>query len=208
MTKTKSIYEIRVTLRWIKPPVWRRLLVRSDITFAALHETLQWAIGWTDSHLHVFRHDGGEIGKPDPGLLTPARDERKLRLDDVLRRPKDRLVYEYDFGDGWEHDVVLERVHVAEPGGKYPLVLGGRRACPPEDCGGPPGYANLLDARSDPSHPEHAELSDWLGGAFDPEAFDVPEKNRQWHGGWGPEVADAARPDPPDGSRRGRPRRR
>jgi hypothetical protein len=121
---------------------------------------------------------------PDPEFPGPRENEKKMLLSQVLRRPKDSLVYEYDFGDGWEHSVVLERVFEAEAGGKYPNVVAGKRACPPEDCGGPGGYAEMLEVLADEKHPEHEERVEWVGGSFDPEAFDRDEINRAFHGGW------------------------
>ena len=101
----------------------------------------------------------------------------------MLREPGDRLLYRYDFGDGWEHDVALERVLEAEPDARYPRVIAGARACPPEDCGGEPGYDHLLEVLGNPGHPEHRELLRWVGGAFDPEVFDARATNRALQGG-------------------------
>lgn len=168
-----SAYRIKVTLRGVRPPIWRRLLVPSGTTLAALHDILQVAMGWLGGHLHQFVAGGRLYGPPDPDADLGQRDEATVRLDEVLRDTGDRLRYEYDFGDGWEHDVVLEAV---EPG---PLTAArctaGRRACPPEDCGGPWGYAELLAAVGDPHHPDHAELVEWAGPYFDPAAFDRGE---------------------------------
>ena len=115
-----------------------------------------------------------------------VRDERKARLEQLLRKVGDRLHYEYDFEDGWGHEVRLERILAPEPGQRYPWVVTGKRACPPEDCGGIPGFYGFVQAMSSRSHPEHEELREWYGGPFDPEAFDADEVNRLLHGSWGP----------------------
>lgn len=189
-----QVYELKVTLRHIRPPVWRRVRVRSNITLFKLHSILQTVIGWTDSHMHQFvAKDGTIYGRVDPDLPR-SENERKAVLGDVLRKPGDRLVYEYDFGDGWEHEVALEQVLDIDSGGKYPYVVGGKRACPPEDCGGASGYARLLGVLAKPGHREHADLVEWVGGSFDPVAFDAGEINRAFHGGWYlPKAADAPR---------------
>lgn len=179
---TESILQLKVTLRETRPPIWRRLLVRSDITLAQLHQVLQAAMGWTDSHLHQFVKRGVLFGPPNPEFGLARRNEKRVRVGEILARPKDRLRYEYDFGDGWEHDVVVEAVSPAFPAGRYPWVLAGRRACPPEDCGGAPGYHALLEALADPRHPEHGPIAEWLGRPFDPEEFDLDEVNRLFHG--------------------------
>jgi len=189
MTKTRArepahpqAYELKVTLRGIRPPIWRRFRVRDDITLGKLHDLLQVIMGWTDSHLHQFVSKGIYYGQPDPEF--PRQDEGKVHLRDVLRKPKDRLMYEYDFGDSWDHDLVLERVLPHEARARYPLIVAGKRACPPEDCGGIPGYYRLLEALANSADPEHQELLEWVGGSFDPEAFDVGTLNRVFHGGW------------------------
>jgi hypothetical protein len=169
----RSIYQIKVTLQGVRPPIWRRLEVSSDIKLARLHDAIQAAMGWTDSHLHEFDANGDRFGVPE-GAYDEVEDERKVRLDELLENPKDRLKYLYDFGDGWEHTVTLEKILPLPKGKKQPRprCTGGRRACPPEDCGGPWGYRSMLEALADPRHPEHAELRDWLGRGFDPEAFE------------------------------------
>jgi Plasmid pRiA4b ORF-3-like protein len=144
-------------------------------------------MGWTNSHLHGFR-------LPQPGQrgtrrrLAPIEspDEKATRLNRVLRRPKDWLVYDYDFGDSWEHEVRLEEILPRPSPTRLPMVLAGRGACPPEDVGGLPGYYHFLEAIKDPNHPEHEDMLEWAGKHFDPAAFNVQEVNRAFHGGWGP----------------------
>jgi hypothetical protein len=180
-------YQLKVTLRGARPPIWRRLEVKGETTLFMLHEILQLAMGWTDSHLHQFIAKGKCYGTPDPDFFVDRENERKVRIDQVLKKPKDRMVYEYDFGDSWEHEVVVEKVMPAERGrGRYPLVTAGKRACPPEDCGGIPGYYHLLEVLRSPRHPEHQEMLEWYGGTYDPEGLDLQEVNRRFHGGWGP----------------------
>lgn len=193
MKSSASIYELKITLRDTRPPIWRRLRVRSDVTLFKFHSILQFVMGWMDGHMHQFVANGKAYGRADPEF-PESENEQKILLGEVLRKAKDVLVYEYDFGDGWEHTVVLEQVLEVAPGGTYPYVVKGKRACPPEDCGGTRGYGHLLEVLADTTHSEHADMVDWVGGAFDPEAFDVGEINRGFHGGWYlPPAADAPR---------------
>ena len=177
-----SIHQLKVTLQGTRPPIWRRLRVPSDVTLATLHGILQAAMGWEDSHLHRFRVGGATYG--DRGVLGGVvdRSERAARLDQVAPSDQSTLWYEYDFGDGWEHALVVEAVQPSEPGVRYPVCVAGKRACPPEDCGGPWGYGELMAAIGNPANPGHADLLAWLGGPFDPEAFDVAGVNRRLAG--------------------------
>ncbi len=170
-------YQLKVTLKGSKPPIWRRLLVRSDTPLPTLSDVLLAAMGWLNYHLHQFVVDGEYIGVPDEDDWTQVADEADLRLDQIAPGEGSRFVFEYDFGDSWEHQVLVEKVVPLEPGGVYPRCLAGRRACPPEDVGGIYGYEGFLDALRDPSHPEHGEYLEWVGGEFDPEAFDLDAVN-------------------------------
>lgn len=147
------------------------------MTLAQLHDILQIVMGWTDSHLHQFRRGATYYGQPDPEMGMERENEGRVQLRQVLRRPKDRMVYEYDFGDGWEHDVVLEAIR--EGGGEKPptRVLAGKGACPPEDVGGIGGYYRFLEAIRNPRDPEHRDMLEW-GGRFDPDAFEIDEVNK------------------------------
>jgi hypothetical protein len=178
------LFRLKVTLRGFKPPIWRRFVVPSDVTLKRLHDSLQAVMGWTDSHLHQFESRGVCYGTSDREFDFTPVSENRTRVCQVLQHPKDRLTYEYDFGDDWVHDVVLEEILPPGQGGPYPLIESGKRACPPEDVGGVYGYLNLLEALADPKHPEHRDMMAWVGGAFDPEAFDVGEANLAIHGGW------------------------
>lgn len=165
-------FQIKVTLRDVRPPIWRRLLVSSHILLPELHHVLQAAMGWHDCHLHLFRV--GNRSYAPPGDWDPVgEDSRGVALVDLAAKQGARLVYEYDFGDGWTHDIVVESV-LPEPC-EVPRCTGGRRRCPPEDCGGPWGYAELLDAVRDRSHERHAELGEWLEEGFDPAEFDLDD---------------------------------
>lgn len=172
-TSVGTIYQLKVTLRRSKPPIWRRILVPADTKLSRLHNILQVAMGWTNSHLHMFRVGKTHFGVPSADLdWMEVFDERKATLAEVLPRAKSKMMYEYDFGDCWEHDVLVEKILDADPDAAYPACLAGKRACPPEDCGGVWGYEGFLEAIADPRHPEHESSLEWIGGAFDPEAFD------------------------------------
>lgn len=174
----RAVYQIKVTLDGIRPSIWRRLLVPASITLESLHDVLQVAFGWTDSHLHEFEARGLHYGQPDSELEMERVDERHVALEEVLRKPKETMNYEYDFGDSWMHKVVLEKVLPDVENQKALCCLAGERAAPPEDCGGPWRYAELLNALSDPSHTEHAEMLEWIEDDFDPEYLELPQINK------------------------------
>jgi len=182
--KAQEIYQIKVTLLGTDPAIWRRVLVPADLTLEQLHNVLQLAMGWEDCHMHEFRIGQQRFGKPDPmeqafgGSRTAS--ERTARLFNVLGRAGTKAVYTYDFGDSWEHQIVVEKRLAPEPGRDYPACLAGERHGPPEDCGGIPGFYNLLEAISDPEHEQHKEQLEWLGDDFDPEAFSADEVNRRF----------------------------
>ena len=158
--------------------MWRRIIVESDLTVGELAPVLEAAMGWLGGHLHVFDVGGTRYGTPDPDWGTDDLDENRFRLDDVLPKVGMKLRWDYDFGDGWEHDVLVEAISLRARGVEYPLCLAGRRACPPEDCGGPWGYADLLEALANPDHPEHEDLREWAPPGFDPAEFDMEETNQ------------------------------
>jgi hypothetical protein len=166
-----------VTLKGIRPPIWRRVLIRSDTSLEQLHVVLQTVMGWLGGHLHQFVAEGVQYGIPGDGWGAEVHDQSRVTLGDVAPAAGDRLLYEYDFGDGWEHDLVVEKVLEPEPGARYPVCVKGRRACPPEDVGGIWGYANLLEILSDPDHPDYEDRLEWVGGEFDPEEFDAGAVN-------------------------------
>jgi len=170
-----SIYQIEVTLKNSQPLIWRRIQVPGDILLSRLHAVLQIVMGWTNSHLHQFKAGGRYYGEPDPEFADRVEviDERQTRLDQVAPAVKARFVYEYDFGDSWEHELVVEKILPPEKGEQYPRCTDGQRACPPDDVGGVWGYQDFLEAMRDPKHPEHEDMVEWIGGEFDPEAFDL-----------------------------------
>ena len=179
---SKTAYQMKVTLEGSKPPIWRRLLVPSNLNLGDLHYIIQIAMGWTDSHLHQF-HVGDKVyGVPHPDMDWTL-DEDKAKLDEIVAGEKFKFRYEYDFGDSWTHIVLVEKVLPAEPGQPYPTCVKAKGNCPPEDCGGVWGFADFVDAMADPKHPEHENLKEWYGGDFDPEAFDLEEVNRMLTGG-------------------------
>ena len=174
-----SVYQLKVTLRDSKPPIWRRIQVTSDIRLSTLHQVLQVVMGWEDAHLHQFMAHGFYYGTPHPDFGFEVKNEQHASLQQVVSRAKDKLIYEYDFGDSWEHELLVEKILPLEEGKHYPVCLTGKRACPPEDCGGIWGYTSLLDAIRDPEHPEHEERVEWVGSTFDPDIFDLDEVNRE-----------------------------
>jgi hypothetical protein len=175
------IYQLKITLKGFRPPIWRRVLVPSDFTLARLHWVMQAAMGWTNSHLHHFRVGETYYSLPFPGTDWEDADEedaRRVKLAQVAPRAKAKFEYEYDFGDSWDHEILVEKILPPEPGAKYPLCIVGKGACPPEDVGGVWGYAEFLKAIADPEHKEHEMYLEWIGGGFDPDAFDLDEVNR------------------------------
>jgi hypothetical protein len=130
-----KIHQLKITLKHIKPPIWRRLEVPADIKLGKLHDVIQIAMGWTDSHMHAFIAGQTVYGTPDPEFGGGTKSERNVRLDSIVKAGG-KLVYEYDFGDGWVHEIKVEKVLDADPAAHYPRCTAGKRACPPEDCGG------------------------------------------------------------------------
>jgi len=171
------VYQIKVQLRGAKPPIWRRLEVPADINLARLHTIIQVAFDWYDGHLHVFQTPYGEFGVADAEL--GHRAEAPVTLEQVAPHVRSKIRYTYDFGDDWEHDILVEKVLDRDETASCPRCTGGRRAAPPEDCGGIWGYADLMEVLADPAHPEHEDKLEWLGlddaEQFDPAGFDAAE---------------------------------
>ena len=182
----RSAYQLKVTLLHTKPPVWRRVLVDGSATLDQVHEVIQAAFGWWNYHLHEFEVGRARYGVPDPDedFGPPARDERRTRLDKVAKVGSS-FRYTYDFGDYWEHQIKVEKVLEESGDTLVPACIDGRRACPPEDCGGPWGYIDLLAILADPTHPDHAERVAWIegmrAGPFQPDAFDPSEFDDNLH---------------------------
>ena len=173
----RDLYQIKVSLNGVKPPIWRRLLISSTTDLGELHEIIQIAVGWTDTHLHLFVAGGDRFGVPDPEFEDGTIPEDGIRIGSLLKKEKQWITYEYDFGDGWEHKIVLEKILPYKPGETVPKCIAGRRGCPPEDVGGVWGYKEFLEAYKDKTHPEHGEMVEWAGEYFDPERFDPAEIN-------------------------------
>ncbi len=179
--KFENVYQFKITLKGIKPPIWRRIQVPENYSFWDLHVAVQDAMGWTDTHLHHFEivnpaHGRREeIGLPDEeGILdNEVLTGWKQKIAEYFTPNNAKADYLYDYGDNWEHTIKLEKILPRQKGIKYPTCIEGARACPPEDCGGKWGYEEFLEAIMDPNHKRHKELSDWVGGDFDPECFDI-----------------------------------
>lgn len=176
----EPVHQLKVSLKAIEPPIWRRVQVRSWILLPQLHRVIQKAMGWQDAHLHEFVIRDVHYGAPEPD--EPEHEveaERNFSLCEVAPLVGMRFEYVYDLGDGCLHDVLVVRIDMPTGPFRSPVCLGGERACPPEDCGGFSGYVELLEILRDPDHPEHEDRLDWLGGRFDPEAFDLAAVNRK-----------------------------
>ena len=175
-----SIYQLKVTLEGSNPSIWRKIQVPGKFSLYKLHQALQIAMGWTDSHLHQFTIHGDNYSIPGEYDLAPVIDERKHALWKIIPYEKMHFSYEYDFGDGWTHLIEVEKVLPHDPKFKRPVCLDGARACPPEDIGGIGGYEYFQKAIADPGHEEHDSYADWIDADFNPEAFDLAEVNKHF----------------------------
>lgn len=180
--KYDRVYQFKITLKGIKPPIWRRIQVPETYTFWDLHVAIQDSMGWTDTHLHHFGIKNPatglreEIGIPDEDFIDMTiRPGWKRKIAIYFSSRNDKAEYIYDYGDDWRHGIKLEKILQPSEGIKYPMCTEGARACPPEDCGGIWGYQDFLEAIMDPKNPQHEELLDWVGGDFDPESFDIKD---------------------------------
>jgi len=183
---TVNVYQLKIELVNSQPSIWRRVLVPGYVTLAVLHHVIQFTLGWEDDHLHSFSCKGMRFSSPfdeDDAFMTEDEDESKVRLNELLSRPRSSMRYEYDFGDCWEHKITLEKILEADPRCQECAVcLEGKMQCPPEDCGGIWGYYDLLDALKDPAHERHEEFMEWAGPDLDAEAFDLESINRRLAG--------------------------
>lgn len=201
----EQIYELKITLKNSKPSIWRKVAVSGDTRLDVLHEIIQIVMGWTNSHLHQFivqdqrpkpdadeicslartnqwdklatRMQRGRYFSHPEAELDNAEDESKVKLSELAPAVKSKFVYEYDFGDGWDHSIEVIKINAPVEGVKYPVCLAGKLACPPDDCGGIWGYYDMLEVLKDPKHERYEELSEWIGNDFDPERFDIDEIN-------------------------------
>jgi hypothetical protein len=198
-----QVHELKITLHDSKPPIWRRIAVPSNMRLSDLHQVIQVVMGWGNYHLHEFVV-GNRQPKPkreelaslnwqeryerliicrdrcwsDPRMeVEGAEDERKMMLCELAPAVKSKFIYEYDFGDGWEHEIKVVKIGPPAEGVNYPVCLAGKLACPPEDCGGIWGYYDMLEALKDPKHEQHKEFVEWIGRKFDPERFDLEKVN-------------------------------
>lgn len=173
------VHRLKVTLIGSKPPIWRRLIVPSASTLGQLHQIIQIAFGWEGYHLHQFTV--GAVSYTDPTMMGDLGnlDEEEMTLAAAAPGIGARFVYEYDFGDSWQHMILVEKPTANTPAGPYPSCIAGKLAAPPEDCGGIWGYEAMVDAIADPTHPEHDHWREWLGDDFDPDAFDPDAINAE-----------------------------
>ena len=179
--KYNQVYQFKITLKGTKPPIWRRILVPETYTFWDLHVAIQDAMGWDDYHLHEFTLLSPKTGRKVKIGITSDEDadfgwevlaEWNQKIAHYFSSENSKADYVYDFGDGWEHSIKLEKILPRETGVAYPRCIDGRGACPPEDCGGIGGYAEFLEAIGDPANELHEDMLDWVGGSFDPDDFD------------------------------------
>ncbi len=171
------IYQLKITLLGSEPPTWRRILVEDDVTLHRLHGILNRAMGWENCHLYQFVIDRVMYSVPEPDLMEDMENAQKVHLNDLELGPRRKFIYRYDFGDGWEHEVLVEKVLLAAEGQKVPSCIAGANACPPEDCGGIGGYYGILEALGSPKHPNHEEMKEWVGDDFDSKHFDLARTN-------------------------------
>jgi len=179
-------YQIQIALKNFTPKIWRRILINSETSLANFHKIIQTTMGWTNSHLHQFvkgkTNYVNSAGIDD--FWTPLSlcnevnyEKKKTKVSDLLVCEKDRMVYEYDFGDGWGHNIILEKILPPDKNLKHPVCIAGKNNCPPEDCGGVWGYSDMLEILKDPLHEEYEEYLEWMGDDFDPKFFDKEEVN-------------------------------
>ncbi|WP_339171821.1 plasmid pRiA4b ORF-3 family protein [Anoxybacillus sp. FSL W8-1294] len=187
LQKKQTVYQLKIALRGIRPPIWRRVLVPSNITFDQLHLIIQEAMGWKNYHLYQFETSDAIIDVPHPldDFSHPRKDmldSRKIRIKTYLSQEKDKVLYTYDFGDNWEHIVTLEKIEKRMEPLTHPICIKGKRACPPEDVGGVWGYQDVIDMMQDDTRKQEREeflewYDEWYGDDFDPEYFDIEEVN-------------------------------
>lgn len=183
-----EIFQLKITLEQTAPPIWRRILVKKNSTFLQLHYIIQIVMGWENYHLFEFRMNDMRIGEPNEeeeefnDLMfgtSNLLDAAAVTLDSIITETKQKINYEYDFGDGWRHKIVVEKFLPRDKQSPYPICIGGKLNCPPEDCGGIPGYYHLLEILEDKRHPEYKEMVEWLGEVYEPEYFNKEEVNQE-----------------------------
>jgi Plasmid pRiA4b ORF-3-like protein len=173
---TNAIATLRIEIKYIEPLIWRRVAVRTSMNLMALHKVIQATMGWLDYHLWEFAVDERKYGMPDPDR-PHVKNGATTQLAAILASGRTEFDYVYDFGDNWEHRITVEQTGKAETGVKYPQFLGGERRCPPEDCGGPPGYFDFIENIARKPGKKAKEALDWYGGPYDPDDIDVEQIN-------------------------------
>lgn len=178
-----KILQLKITLKDIEPKIWRRFFVSDFWTFDKLHRIIQNVMGWENYHLFEFKFGNKRIVPPDEGYLEEDElDPKKIKIEEYVNKEKQKFEYVYDFGDSWEHEIVVEKIteDKIEDADQYPKCIEGERACPPEDCGGSWGYEEMMEIRENKKHPRYKELIlNWLGEDYDPEKFDLDEVNKK-----------------------------
>ena len=169
--------QFKIALKNVEPAIWRQFQVQEDLSLDELHEVIQVVMGWENAHLYEFRINEQRFGKQDEDAPDELKDADETYIDDLDLDKGDTLLYVYDFGDGWEHELTVEKLLEDTP--KDPVCLDGANNCPPEDSGGPWGYAGLMEILADPKHPEYEDMKEWIGGEFDPGFFDEEEINAE-----------------------------
>ncbi len=174
-----TVYQLKIVLMGSSPSIWRRIEVFADTLLPDLHKIIQSTMGWYNTHLHQFIHNKEFYMARDHSMEIPAKDYNKVKCSDLLKNVGDKILYEYDFGDGWLREIKLEKISTM--GERHcPFCTDGENACPAEDCGGIPGYAHLTEVLTDPNHEDHERMKDWLGvDNFDPKSFDVDFVNKR-----------------------------
>ena len=179
----KKVYQIQISLLGIKPKIWRRMLIQSDMLLSDFHKVIQTTMGWTNSHLHQFIKNEIHYSERIPEDMswdeTGNVDYLNMKLSDLLEKEEERILYEYDLGDGWKHDIILEKILPGEENelGK-PICLAGKMNCPPEDCGGIRGYSDMLEILKNHDHAEYESFIEWSGGKFNPAYFNIKKVNK------------------------------
>ena len=173
-----KIFQFKVTLKDSKPKIWRRFQAEDDLMFFDLHYIIQAVMGWENDHLYQFIVEKNRyIGDPEMLESDDIMDDGKTKLSDIFNEPKTKIIYEYDFGDGWEHELVLEKILEKDPKQHYPVCLAGKLNCPPEDCGGIYGFNNMMQILKDEKHPNHEGIKEWIGENYNPDFFDLETVN-------------------------------
>lgn len=181
----RKTYQLKITLLGSEPSIWRQILVPSNIELIVLHDVIQVTMGWFDSHLHMFIKDKILfVDEPDEYFNAEAHDELDYTLHQLLKKTNDAIVYEYDFGDGWQHKIQLEKILPYDPKKKLPTCLDGARACPLEDSGGIASYQHILEVINQPNHPEYEDIIEWYADeltSLKPDIFNKDSVNKTFH---------------------------